>query len=83
MQAYQDQWCVSDAQLPHHEPERWEMFLQYRAQDAVTGDGDRAPAYSSPRAAGDTAEWEQDQRINARGMCVFDTDLGPRRARDQ
>lgn len=57
--------------LPHHDPEKWELFKQYNAQDVRT-EGEvykylqRFPAMP----AIEWAYWQQDQEINARGVQV-------------
>ncbi|MHB1681620.1 MAG: DNA polymerase [Bacilli bacterium] len=60
--------------LPHHEPQKWELFKTYCAQDVVTEQEieRRLSAFASPPQ--EQRLWELDQRINARGVAV-DLDL--------
>ena len=60
--------------LPHHEPQKWELFKAYCAQDVVTEMeiDRRLSAFPVPEA--EQRLWELDQRINAFGVSV-DLDL--------
>lgn len=56
--------------LPHHEPEKWELFKDYCRQDVVTEMelAKRLSAFPVPDA--EQRLWELDQRINAFGVAV-------------
>ncbi|MFZ5975221.1 MAG: DNA polymerase [Bacillota bacterium] len=56
--------------LPHHEPEKWNLFKEYCAQDVVTEMeiARRLAPYQVPDS--EQWLWELDQRINARGVRV-------------
>lgn len=61
--------------LPHHAPEKWQQFCDYGAQDVRTEHEiyeyiNRFPAMP----AIEWQYWQQDQRINSRGIAV-DVDL--------
>lgn len=55
--------------LPHHEPERWELFKAYCVGDVVAEmDGlQRLSAFPVPES--EWALWHLDQRINTRGLA--------------
>jgi len=56
--------------LPHHYPDRWELFKEYNAQDVVAEMAveDKLSAFPVPDFV--WREWETDIRINARGVAV-------------
>jgi DNA polymerase len=56
--------------LPHHEPERWELFNGYCGQDVVTEMEIECRLSAFPVPDGEQKLWELDQLINARGVCV-------------
>ncbi len=60
--------------LPHHEPEKWQLFKEYCRQDVVTETeiGRRLSGFPVPDQ--EQKLWELDQRINAFGVAV-DRDL--------
>lgn len=56
--------------LPEQEPEKWELFKQYCAQDVVTemAVADRLKAFPVPEL--EIKRWQTDALINARGVRV-------------
>lgn len=57
--------------LPHHDPEKWELFKAYNAQDVRTeGEVYKYLQRFPPMPAIEWAYWQQDQAINARGVQV-------------
>lgn len=60
--------------LPHHEPEKWELFKNYCIQDVVTETGiyERLRNFPVPQEEQDL--WVLDQKINAYGVKI-DTEL--------
>lgn len=56
--------------LPHHDPERWRLFIEYCAQDVVaeTAIANKLSAFLMPEHV--QKEWETDLRINTRGVAV-------------
>lgn len=56
--------------LPHHDPDKWQLFKEYNAQDVVTEMeiGKRLSAFPVPDFV--QMQWETDLRINARGVAV-------------
>ena len=56
--------------LPHHEPEKWELFKTYCIQDVVTEMEVERRLSSFPVPAQEQGLWELDQRINAFGVAV-------------
>lgn len=56
--------------LPHHEPEKWELFKEYCIQDVVTEMevGRRLSNFPVPKH--EQWLWELDQQINAKGVAV-------------
>lgn len=60
--------------LPHHDPAKWELFKEYNAQDVVTEVEIGARLYAYPVPDEVQQQWEQDQKINLRGVGV-DMDL--------
>lgn len=56
--------------LPHHDPDKWEEFKAYNAQDVVTEMEieRRLSAFRVPESV--QAQWVTDMRINARGVAV-------------
>lgn len=59
--------------LPHHEPEKWQLFKNYCCQDVVTEMEVERRISNFPVPDQEQALWELDQRINAFGVAV---DLG-------
>ena len=55
---------------PQHDPDKWELFKQYNAQDVVTEMeiAKRLAAFPVPDFV--QKQWETDLRINARGVAV-------------
>ena len=60
--------------LPHHDPDRWELFKEYNAQDVVTEMEIDKRLVNFPVPDELQRQWELDQRINLRGVAV-DLDL--------
>lgn len=60
--------------LPHHEPEKWELFKEYNRQDVVTEQEIQKRLSPFPVPDFVQKQWETDLRINARGVAV-DLDL--------
>ena len=60
--------------LPHHEPEKWELFKEYNRQDVVTEQEIQRRLSPFPVPDFVQRQWETDLRINARGVAV-DLDL--------
>lgn len=60
--------------LPHHEPEKWELFKEYNRQDVVTEQEIQNRLSPFPVPDFVQKQWETDLRINARGVAV-DLDL--------
>ena len=56
--------------LPHHEPEKWELFKEYCKQDVVAEMEIEKKLYSFPIPEAIQKEWELDQRINSRGVRI-------------
>lgn len=56
--------------LPAHEPEKWNLFKEYNAQDVTTEMEIYKKLESFPVPQQVQLEWEQDQIINARGIAV-------------
>lgn len=56
--------------LPHHEPEKWQLFKQYCVQDVVTEMEIGRRLSSFPVPDQEQRLWELDQTINARGVAV-------------
>lgn len=56
--------------LPHHDPEKWELFKTYCKQDVVTEmeNDKRLQSFEVPAEV--QRQWELDQRINLRGVAV-------------
>jgi DNA polymerase len=60
--------------LPHHEPDKWQLFRQYNAQDVVTEMEVERRLSSFPVPEAQQKLWELDQITNLRGVKV-DLDL--------
>lgn len=57
--------------LPHHDPEKWELFKSYNAQDVRTeGEVYKYLQRFPPMPQIEWKYWQQDQEINARGVQV-------------
>lgn len=56
--------------LPHHEPEKWQLFKQYCIQDVITEMEVERKLSAFPVPAAEQQLWELDQRINAYGVAV-------------
>ena len=56
--------------LSHHDPDRWELFRAYNAQDVVTEMEIEARLSAFPVPEEVQHQWETDQRINLRGVGV-------------
>lgn len=60
--------------LPCHDPEKWELFKEYNAQDVVTEMEIARRLQNFPISEEVQRQWIFDQRMNARGVAV-DMDL--------
>ncbi len=60
--------------LPHHEPEKWELFKNYCIQDVVTETGIYERLSNFPVPQEEQELWVLDQKINAYGVKI-DTEL--------
>lgn len=60
--------------LPHHEPEKWELFKTYCMQDVATEMAVNNKLQCWPVPESEQHLWELDQEINARGVAI-DSDL--------
>ncbi|MCL2212843.1 MAG: DNA polymerase [Oscillospiraceae bacterium] len=60
--------------LPHHHPERWELFKEYCKQDVVAEMAIADKLRAFPLPAEIQEQWEMDVIINSRGVSV-DMDL--------
>lgn len=60
--------------LPHHEPEKWEVFKEYCIQDVEVEKEIAKKLKHFPVPVQEQKLWELDQRINAHGVTV-DQDL--------
>lgn len=60
--------------LPQHEPEKWELFKTYNAQDVVTEQEIERRLSPFPVPPEVQHQWETDLRINSRGVAL-DLDL--------
>ena len=60
--------------LPHHEPEKWQLFKEYCKQDVITEIEIERRLSSFPVPDQEQRLWEIDQQINAYGVAV-DTGL--------
>lgn len=60
--------------LPHHEPEKWELFKEYNRQDVITEQEILRRLSCFPVPDFVQKQWETDIAINARGVAV-DLDL--------
>lgn len=60
--------------LPHHEPDKWQLFKEYCKQDVVTEMEIERRLSSFPVPDQEQRLWEIDQQINAYGVAV-DTGL--------
>ncbi|NYV67255.1 DNA polymerase [Bacillus sp. Gen3] len=56
--------------LPHHEPEKWELFKQYCVQDVEVEKEIESKLSNFPVPPAEQKMWELDQRINAYGVAV-------------
>jgi DNA polymerase len=56
--------------LPHHEPEKWELFKEYCVQDVEVEKEIEGRLLNFPVPVQEQKLWEQDQRINAQGVAV-------------
>ena len=56
--------------LPHHDPDKWNLFKEYNAQDVVTEMAVANKLAAFPMSDYIQREWETDVRINARGVAV-------------
>lgn len=56
--------------LPHHDPDKWRLFIEYNRQDVVTEMeiAKRLAAFPVPDFV--QKQWETDLKINARGVAV-------------
>lgn len=59
--------------LPKHNPDRWELFKEYNAQDVVTETEIERRLSQFPVPEEVQAQWVTDQIINARGVAVDTT----------
>ncbi|MGV3139424.1 DNA polymerase [Brevibacillus agri] len=56
--------------LPHHEPEKWQLFKEYCRQDVVTEMEVERRLSAFPLPDQEQRLWELDQQINAFGVAV-------------
>ena len=56
--------------LPHHDPEKWELFKEYNGQDVVAEIEVDQRLANFPVPADVQRQWELDQLINLRGVAV-------------
>ena len=56
--------------LPHHEPEKWNLFKEYSRQDVITEMEIERKLSAFPIPDEEQQLWELDQRINAYGVKV-------------
>jgi DNA polymerase bacteriophage-type len=56
--------------LPHHEPEKWELFKEYCIQDVEAEKAIDSKLVNFPPPAAEQRLWELDQMINERGVAV-------------
>ncbi|QNB48184.1 hypothetical protein BR63_19065 [Thermanaerosceptrum fracticalcis] len=56
--------------LPHHEPEKWQLFKQYCCQDVITEMEIERRLSAFPVPEQEQRLWELDQVINAYGVAV-------------
>lgn len=56
--------------LPHHEPEKWQLFKEYCRQDVVTEMEIERRLSAFPVPEKEQKLWELDQKINAYGVAV-------------
>lgn len=56
--------------LPHHEPEKWELFKQYCVQDVVTEMEIERRLSRFPVPEAEQKLWQLDQLINAEGVAI-------------
>lgn len=56
--------------LPHHEPEKWELFKNYCIQDVVTETGIYERLSNFPVPQEEQELWVLDQKINAYGVKI-------------
>lgn len=56
--------------LPHHDPEKWELFKTYNGQDVVAEMEIDRRLENFPVPADVQSQWEMDQLINLRGVAV-------------
>lgn len=57
--------------LPHHAPEKWDLFIEYNKQDVVAEQAilEKLDAYG-PLKESEQKLWEWDQRLNDRGVLL-------------
>lgn len=56
--------------LPHHEPEKWELFKDYCVQDVEVEKEIDSKLTNFPVPTAEQKLWELDQMINAKGVAV-------------
>lgn len=56
--------------LPHHEPEKWELFKEYCVQDVEVEKEIDKKLHAFPVPDAEQKLWELDQLINARGVRI-------------
>lgn len=56
--------------LPHHEPEKWDLFKEYCKQDVVTEMEVEKRLSNFPVPSQEQILWQLDQQINAYGVAV-------------
>ena len=56
--------------LPHHEPEKWQLFKEYCRQDVVTEMEIERRLSAFPVPEQEQALWRLDQQINAYGVAI-------------
>ncbi|MCM0760281.1 DNA polymerase [Sporomusa sphaeroides DSM 2875] len=56
--------------MPHHEPEKWDLFKEYCRQDVITEMEIKQKLSAFPVPDQEQRLWEIDQQINASGVAV-------------
>lgn len=56
--------------LPHHDPEKWQLFKEYNIQDVVTEKAIEAQLTAFPIPNFVQKQWETDLKINRRGVMA-------------
>ena len=56
--------------LPHHDPEKWALFIEYCTQDVVAESAVDDTLLKFPVDEREFSRWHDDVRINARGVAI-------------